>query len=271
MRKRGFTVLELLVYTAIFSVVIVGFITIFVTIVRIQGNQSSSAEVDTQSTFLLQQIQYYVEQSSLIDMPQDAPTSTLTLRMANPGQDPTTLYVSNGVLYMQQTTSSAPQALSSNLITISNISFTKRSNVPAHDSVDVSLTVAYNTTNIQQAFSQVLQTSIARVSAATFDSDLLPSSTAANHNVGLSGDAWYSIDQLMYFVGSNVGIGVSSPGQSLEVNGGIRLNTATSLPTCSSSTNTEGTLWVVENGGSSSDTLQLCVRGFSGYQWVRLY
>lgn len=268
--RKGFTIIELLVYLAIFSVVVVAFVTIFIGIIRVQSNQSSEAEVETQSQFLLQQVQYYVEQSSLVDMPQDTPSTTLTLRMANPALDPTYITLSSGTLYLQQTATGTPVALSSNAVTISSLSFTKHSNAPSHDSVSVAMTVAYNTSNIEQAFSQALQTSVARVSAATFDSNLIPSTTAA-WSVGVSGNTWNSINQILYFSGSNVGIGQSSPQQALEVNGGIRLNTATTQPGCSAASSTEGTLWFIENGGSSSDTLQLCVRGTGGYSWVRLY
>lgn len=270
--RKAFTLIELLIYVAIFSVVIVAFITIFVSIIQIQSKQSASGEVESQSQFLLQQVQYYVEEASLIDMPQDTATTTLTLRMANPNADPTYITLASGTIYLQQGATGTPEALSSNQVAISNLSFTKHSNPPGHDSVSVAMTVSYNTSNIEQMFSQAFQTSIARVSAATFDSNLIPSTTAY-WNVGVAGNVWNSINQILYFSGSNVGIDTTSsnPQQALEVNGGIRLNTAASQPGCSAASSTEGTLWFTNNGGSASDTLQLCVRGAGGYQWVRLY
>jgi type II secretory pathway pseudopilin PulG len=216
--SRAFTILELVIYIAIFAVIIVAFVGAFVAITRVQTGQSSQAEVESQSQFLLEKIQYYVEQASLIDMPADTPTTTLTLRMSNPAADPTYLTVTNGILYVQQTATGTPIALSSNQVTISSATFTKHSNPPAHDTVSVALTVAYNTSNLQQMFSQAFQTSVARVSAATFDSNLIPSTTAA-WNIGVTGNVWNSINQVIYFSGSNVGLGTASPGNQLDVKG----------------------------------------------------
>lgn len=103
--------------------------------------------------------------------------------------------------------------------------FTKHSNPPGHDSVSVSFMVAYNTTNIKQQFSQTLQTAIARVSAASFDSNIIPLSSA-QYKLGVSGNIWSSVNDVINFSGSNVyfngvsvGVGLV-PTQLFQVGGG---------------------------------------------------
>lgn len=269
--REAFTILEVLIYSAIFSIVVVAFISMFVAITSIQTQQSSSAEVSGQSQFLLQQMQYYVQQASLIELPADVPTGTLALRMADPTLDPTYITLASGTIYLQQTATGTLQALNSSKVSITSLVFTKRANPPSHDSVDISFTVSYNTSNIKQAFSQVFQTTVARVSAASFDASIVPSSTAT-YTIGNNAGDWKSINGTVYFdTSGHVGIGQSSPQQAVDVNGGVRLNTATAQPACSAASSTEGTLWLTQNGGVSSDTLQLCARGTGGYQWVRLY
>jgi len=224
--QRGFTVLELLIFSAISAVIMVAFITILVTITRIQARQSSAAEVNQQSQFLLQTIQYYVERSSLIEMNQDVATSTLKLRMAASSEDPTYIYLSGGMVYLQQS-STAAQALTTSRVTVPSLTFTRRSNAPSHDSVAVSFIVSYNTPNLQQQFSETLQTAVARVNAATFDSSVVPSSTAT-YSLGAAGQIWTSVNSILNFSGANVyfssgynvGIGVSSPAYLLQVGGG---------------------------------------------------
>jgi type II secretory pathway pseudopilin PulG len=217
-RRAGFTLIELLIFAAIFSFVVVSFITIYLTVTNIQLRESSQAEVNGQSQFLLQQVQYYVERSSLVDMPADAPTSTLKLYLGVNSQDPMFMTLASGTVYLQQTATGTLQALTSNKVAVSNLTFTRHANPPGHDSVGVAFSMAFNTTNLGQIFSQALQTSVTRVSAATFDSNLVPSSTAT-YNVGVSGQTWSSINQVINFSGSNVGIGVS-PIAPLEVAGG---------------------------------------------------
>ena len=67
--------------------------------------------------------------------------------------------------------------------------------------------------------------------------------------------------------GGNVGIGIADPvpgpQQALEVNGGLRMNTAIEQPVCSATV--RGTLWVVQ--GASSDALQVCLFSGGSYVW----
>ncbi len=106
------------------------------------------------------------------------------------------------------------------------------------------------------------------VDAATFDSNLIPSSTAT-YKLGASGQIWTSVNDIIYFSGSNVGIGVSSPGQTLEVNGGVRLNTTNAQPTCASAQ--RGTFWVTQSGTGVKDKVEVCAKNSSDvYGWVSI-
>jgi prepilin-type N-terminal cleavage/methylation domain-containing protein len=207
-RRRGFTLIELLVFAAIFSIVVVVFLTVMVEVINIQARETNQAEVQGQSQFLLQRVQYYVENASLVDVPQDTPTATLKLYLGVNAQDPTYLTLASGTVYLQQTATGTLQALTSNRVIVSNLSFTRRANPPGHDAVNVAFTIAYNSPSPLQLFSQALQTTVARVSAATFDSDLVPSSTGKN--LGLAANMWLSVNQDIWFNGANVGVGGSS-------------------------------------------------------------
>lgn len=218
----GFSVLELLIFSAIFTVVMLVFITILISVVGVNARQMASSEVNQQSQFLLQQLKYYIERSSLVEIPQDAPAATLKLRMRSSSEDPTYFTISGGRVYIQKTESGSQDPMTSAAVNISNLSFVKRSNPPGHDSVNISFTVEYNTTNIKQKFSQALRTAIARVSAATFDSNVSPLSADA-YVVGTETMRWDSINGVVYFSNTNppnVGIGVSSPNAKLQISGG---------------------------------------------------
>ena len=67
-----------------------------------------------------------------------------------------------------------------------------------------------------------------------------------------------------------LGIGTTNPTQRLEVNGGIRINTSTARPTCSSTT--RGVLWFRQNATGVADTLQVCAKdSLDAYSWNNLY
>jgi putative hemolysin len=64
----------------------------------------------------------------------------------------------------------------------------------------------------------------------------------------------------------NVGIGTTSPAQQLEVNGGVRLNTATTQPACDAAA--RGTFWVTQ--GTTDDTVQVCAMKGGSLVWTTI-
>ena len=164
--RRGLTIIELLIFIAIFSVVIVGIITVLITTVRVQSRQASADEVETQGQFLLQQIQYYVQSARLADMPLDAP-GTLTLResAASSSLDPTIITNASGTVYLQQGVNGTPQALTSNKVTVSNLAFVRHYNLNGSssalgaESVSYSFTVTGGATNATQFYQQSFRSS----------------------------------------------------------------------------------------------------------------
>lgn len=267
--RQGFTIIELLIFSAIFSIMAISFLSVLVSSVQIQAKQNATAEVTQQSQLLLDTIQYYVQGASVVETAADTATTTLKLRMASSTVDPTYIYLSGSTVYLQQTDTGQAQALTSDKVAVSNLAFTKRANSPGHDSVSVGFTIAYNSSSSQQAFLQSLSLSVARVGAATFDSNITPASNNT-YTLGSVAQDWKSINGTIYFSGSNVGIGISTPGQTLEVNGGVRLNTTTAQPTCASAQ--RGTFWVVESGAGVKDNVQVCVKNASDtYTWAAIY
>jgi hypothetical protein len=74
-----------------------------------------------------------------------------------------------------------------------------------------------------------------------------------------------------YFnAGDDVGIGTIAPNAKLEVNGGVRINTSTTQPSCASTT--DGTFWVVQGGSGVKDSVQVCAKDASNaYAWRTIY
>lgn len=164
--KKAFTIIELLIYTAIFSMVVVALISILVSMFRLQTTQTATAEVNQQGQYLAQQIQYDVSSARLVDMTQDVATSTLVLRESTNAYNPTKITLSGGVLYFQQGTLGILQALNSSKVSVSNVSFTRHYNISTSsapfgtDSVSYSFTVSATSTN-NQLYSQTFQSSVA--------------------------------------------------------------------------------------------------------------
>lgn len=69
----------------------------------------------------------------------------------------------------------------------------------------------------------------------------------------------------------NVGVGTNAPTQKLEVNGGVRLNTAIAKQTCTAGV--RGTLWFTQIAtAGQADTLEICSKLVNGtYAWVAVF
>jgi len=310
--KKGFTILELLVFSAIFSLVAIVFVSILVSITRVHVREGASIEVNQQSQFLLQTIQRYIESASLIEMEPGVATSTLAFRLSSSTDTPenfaiTYIYLDSddNRVYLKEGESGEPKPLSSDKVSIDDLTFTKGTNPPARDFVDISLSVSYNSQNVQKKFTQDLKTAISRASAATFDSDIVPT-TSSQLNLGLSGQRWDSVNgvirfglspNIVYFTSDvdSVGVGgtpdsnyrldvdgdvrvvghltltgnVSSTGEGqFEVRNdqGLRLWPEGSQPTCGNAT--QGTLWFTPAGGGADGHLEICVSLSGGsYEW----
>src|SRR6185369_6912576 len=111
--RAGFTLIELLIFVAIFSAAIAAFMTVFMAAAGVQVRQTSALEVQSQSQFLLQTVQYYVERSSSVDMTADTATTTLRLRMASSTEDPLVISLSGGRMQLQSGGGATQQITSS--------------------------------------------------------------------------------------------------------------------------------------------------------------
>ncbi len=73
------------------------------------------------------------------------------------------------------------------------------------------------------------------------------------------------------FIGANgnVGVGTATPATTLEVAGGLRINTTTAKPTCD--TTQRGTAWLQQGAGGVADLMFFCMKTTADtYQWVQL-
>lgn len=66
------------------------------------------------------------------------------------------------------------------------------------------------------------------------------------------------VERMRIASNGNIGIGQPNPQQKLEVNGGVRLNTSTTKPTCAEAI--RGTLWFTRGAVGYADSLQVCIK-----------
>lgn len=226
--KKGYSLVELLVYVAIFAVSAVFLTGILLSITRIQTRQNSVNEVNQQVAFVADTIQQLVSQSSFIDMTSGAATSTLKLRMASSTLDPATVYASGTAIYLTEGTvipSSTPAAITNSNVTVGQFNVTKYENPGGSALIQLNMTMTYNSPTPSAQLTRSLQTSIARVSAAQFDSSVYPT-TNGSLDLGLSTNQWrYGYFSSNVTINGVLGLGTNPPfgnaSTTLKSNGSI--------------------------------------------------
>lgn len=236
MKNKGFSLIEVLIYISIFSVAAVFLVAILMAVVKIQTRQSSANEINQQLTFVANTIRTLVQESSNVETTAGTATTTLTLRMASSSRDSTLVFSSGTALYLTEGTSS-PVMLTDSNIRVDNFKVTKYENPGALALVQVDMSFTYNASSTATPITRSLRTGIARISAATFDSALLPN-TNNQYDLGNTSYNWKDA----YFAGS-IGIGTTPPstGAKLKTTGSIAFTT-------SSAAGTVGLILMSDNG-----------------------
>src|SRR3989344_2498551 len=110
-RRSGFTLVELLVYTGIFTVSSGLMVGVLNTVSRVQNREAANIEVTQQSQFVINTIKTTLSEASLIDIDPSTTVSSLKLRMPDPAKDPTYIYLENGIVFKKETDDGTPVAL----------------------------------------------------------------------------------------------------------------------------------------------------------------
>lgn len=226
--KKGFTLVEVLVFISIFAVSAVFLLGILTTVTRTQLRQASVNEVSEQVGFVSNTVQRLVRESSLVENEPGVASTTLVLRRASSTVGITKIFKDPGNIgiYLQEfneilgTSTTVP--LTNNKVKVNTFSVTRYQSSGGPAVVQVDLTLEANTTNPQAQISKSWRGAVTRISAATFDSTIAPSQDNSL-NIGVSESRWKDA----YFSGNiyilgRIGLGVDpSLSAKIKSNGDI--------------------------------------------------
>jgi Tfp pilus assembly protein PilW len=121
--SRGFTLIEMLLYVAASSFFLLTIVTFFSFVISTQSKNQMVQEVNQQGVFIIEHLTQAIRKASDSNTPAyGASSSLLSLSTNSSSTNPTVFYVSNGVMYVQEGTSTSV-ALSNTKVSIKNLSF----------------------------------------------------------------------------------------------------------------------------------------------------
>lgn len=221
-RNGGFTLVELMIYIAIFSMLAIVFSSILVTFTKVNVAQVGQNEVASQLNFVIQTIQREISNSSLVVVRSaDDPTGSVNSGYNNDWDEIDTAPIGTGRDYLilktrsesgadQQNDSNSPitiykngsndvvirrgrgtgqttEVLNAGIIKAQSLSFTKYSNAPGRDLVEINLALTAN--NAGQTVTRSLKLGVAKAVAATFDTQVIPGTNNA-FDLGSGSNKW---------------------------------------------------------------------------------
>ena len=170
--SKGFTLIEILIYVAIFAVVSGFFVGILLITLRVQGTQSGLVEISSQLNFAMQTIQRHVREANSISAPASG-TSGSTLTVNKPA----------GVVTITRGTCGAPAVVNAICVTeagaaalpittskigVTTLNFTHFTNpsslpcpgtpcVPATETIQIEITANNLSINPEQSVTRTLR------------------------------------------------------------------------------------------------------------------
>jgi type II secretory pathway pseudopilin PulG len=135
--RRGFTIIETILYVAILIMIMGTMLGFLVNMVRRESKVTMVMEVNQNARFAIEKINSVIRNSKDATVPADGGGSgpTLSLTMPSASLSPTVFAVTNGVLTMQQGAGAAVP-LTSSSVKVASLSFTNLVDPTAHTRTD---------------------------------------------------------------------------------------------------------------------------------------
>ncbi len=156
--SKAFTLVELLIFMAIFSVILVVLTSLFAAIVQQQLETQGMSAVETDATYLLGRLQYDFDRADDIVLPEISGDTSDSLTLVIGGLDYT--YSLTGTT-LEMTTPSGTVSLTSPRTQVSDVSFHRAGNDSGVPTIQVLITISSTAVNSTGSETRTIDTSFA--------------------------------------------------------------------------------------------------------------
>lgn len=156
--RNSFTIIELLIYMGILSVILMVFIDLFVSLTRIRTENESISNVQQDSSYLISKFMYDIHQAKTVSLPLHPPSQSNVLSMIVNGT--TYSYSVDGANNLIMSDGSTNYQLNGYDTTVPSILFTRLGQNDIHDVIKINFTVTSRVKNPAGNESQSYETII---------------------------------------------------------------------------------------------------------------
>ncbi len=144
--KKGFTLVELLLYMGIFSILLTVTLQMFGSVFEFQLESEANSSVDVDGKFIINRFSYDISRASSISLPVALGASGSALTIVVDSQN-LTYSLSDGDINLNNASTGTTDQLNSNETTVSNLSFTRLEGVTGgKDLIQMSFTLTSEVT-----------------------------------------------------------------------------------------------------------------------------
>jgi len=144
--RGGFTLIELVIYIGVLSILLVSLSSVFTSIIDVQLDSTSTSSVNQDGRYLLSKLLYDVKSSSSIVIPATPGSQSSTMQLTINSINYTYSASSSGYFKVVNTSTWEANALNSYDTSVSGLTFTRIGNGGSSDDIQVSFTVSSRNT-----------------------------------------------------------------------------------------------------------------------------
>ncbi|MDO8435751.1 MAG: prepilin-type N-terminal cleavage/methylation domain-containing protein, partial [bacterium] len=100
--RRGFTLIEVLLYTALLGIILGTFVLTTTTVLESRAKSQTALMLNEGMRYAMERIAYRIANASAVTLPASGTGPALTLTMPTPSQNPTAFTLSGGVIMIAQ-------------------------------------------------------------------------------------------------------------------------------------------------------------------------
>lgn len=158
---RGVSLMELLIYIALLSVILLVISSAFISISKTGGSVDARTEVNSNTRFVSNKIIQDVKSASAVSVPTVVGGTAATLQLTVSGD--TILYDISGGQLRRKVNAGAPEPITSNLVTVSAPTFTRLENYNSvlqatTTTISINITIAHANTGSDYNYSSTINT-----------------------------------------------------------------------------------------------------------------
>lgn len=156
-KKSGFTLVELLVYFGLFSILLVVLSSVFITMLEQQTQDTAQSALQQESEYILTKLKYEINNADEIVMPASPGATLQSLTLRTDGTEKVFSLVNSQLVYTFDTVA---WQMTSNEIMVTDLEFENQTGTSLHQTVGIHVEMRTNLPQERTSYNRIINTTV---------------------------------------------------------------------------------------------------------------